>query len=720
MKKTFFLILIAFLFSLVARLFWVYEFSSNENFKFNNEFIINTNDGFFYAEGARDILNGYHQEFDLSPIYSAPSKLTALLVEFLPFSFESIIFYLPIFLSSLIVIPLILLGKSFGKIEFGFISALIASISHSYYNRTMVGYYDTDMLNIVFPIFLLWSLVLALRTKEEKYLLFTGLEIIAYRWWYPQSYALEFAFFILIFFYTIYLAIKKEDYKYKLKLIIMMLFSMIYLDTLLRIVVVVGLYFGFKKGIFTNYLFYLFSLVVVIFIFTGGVTPIWEKLENYLFQKHILTLGDDLKLHFYTTMQTIKETAKINFEEFAIRVSGHFISFIFASLGLVLLIYRHRVFLLLSPLLGLGFLAYGIPTLIPSGGLRFSIYAVPVFSLGLGFLIYETSRLISNKLKNKNITNLFFYSLVFIFTSLILYPNLKHITEYKIPSEVRNSEAQVLDKLKNIASREDYVISWWDFGCPIRYYSDTKVLVDHGKHGGSVSFPVSFMFLSPQNISAKMARLDVEYTEKAFRTMPIDVTNFREEKEGVIPNISMMTKDYGFKDVNNFLNSLNSDIKLPKKSRDIYFYIPYKMLRLYLTMELFSNLDLMTGKKGKSSFFYETNNFKETKNFIDLSNNVKVIKDKSLLQIGKSTFPIKKFITTAYSKDKVFRKKISNIYPNGRFSVIYMSSYKKYLVVEEKVYNSMIIQHFVLENYDKELFEPVIMTPMAKVYKLKI
>lgn len=56
-----------------------------------------------------------------------------------------------------------------------------------------MGYYDTDMLNIVLPVFHLWSLILALQTNKEKYLLFTALEIVAYRWWYPQSYTLEFA-----------------------------------------------------------------------------------------------------------------------------------------------------------------------------------------------------------------------------------------------------------------------------------------------------------------------------------------------------------------------------------------------------------------------------------------------------------------------------------------------------------------------------------------------
>ena len=49
-----------------------------------------------------------------------------------------------------------------------------------------------------------------------------------------------------------------------------------------------------------------------------------------------------------------------------------------------------------------------------------------------------------------------------------------------------------------------------------------------------------------------------------------------------------------------------------------------------------------------------------------------------------------------------------------------MSNYKQFLVVENSVYNSLYFQLFVFENYDKELVEPTILTPLAKVYKLKI
>jgi len=190
------------------RLVWAYQFADFEAFKFNGQFMINTNDGYIWAEGARDLLSGtstnpiansfydrFHQLNDLSPVNSAASQLTAFFATILPFSFESIIFYMPIFLSSLIVIPIILIAKDLKNLDMGLVAALLASVAWSYYNRTMIGYYDTDMLNIVLPMFLLWYIIWAVDTKRDIFLLITAVDILVYRWWYPQSYALEFSFF---------------------------------------------------------------------------------------------------------------------------------------------------------------------------------------------------------------------------------------------------------------------------------------------------------------------------------------------------------------------------------------------------------------------------------------------------------------------------------------------------------------------------------------------
>ena len=701
-KLTIGLILIAFLFSVAVRMIWVYQFSDTEAFKFNGQFMINTNDGYYWAEGARDILSGVIQSHDGSPVEQATSVLTAFFAKILPFSFESIIFYMPVFLSSLIVIPMILIGKLLNKLELGFIAALIASIAWSYYNRTMAGYYDTDMLNIVLPMFLLWSIIWAIQTNEDKYLLITALDILAYRWWYPQSYSLEFAFFGLILFYALVFD-RKNLYNYKLLAI--MMFAMMNLDGFIRLPIVLGVMYLFRQEKVQKYIYYILGISILAFFITGGFNPIWAQLKGYVF-KNSITVGDEgLKLHFFSVMQTIREAGQIPFETFANRISGHVVTFILSVFGFIYLAYKHRIMLFALPLIGLGFLAY-------VGGLRFTIYAAPIMAFGIAFLIVEIASFMSN-------TRLKYLSMLAL-TLAVLYPNYMHVQNYRVPTVFTSDEVNVLDKLGSIADREDYVIAWWDYGFPIRYYSDVKTLIDGGGHSGQVNFPVSFILTNTQDIAAKMARLDVEYREKACEVQDRNKELADSKKIKLSSNIEEMTADYGFKDTNNFLESLNKDIKLPKKTRDIYLYLPFRMMNIFPTITQFSNINLMDGQKIREPFFFMSRNFRETPSTIELERGIAINKADSTLSVGGRKIAIRRFVKTMYDKNMNLHKDIKLLNFTGTINVIYMTNYHTFLVIDEEIYNSLYIQLMVLEEYDKSLFEKVIMNPNAKVYKLKI
>lgn len=716
-KKTILFILLALVFSFGMRLMWVQQFSNMEQFKFNNEFMINTNDGYYYAEGARDILLGSTTNTnDLSPYKSSPSILTAFIAKTFPFSLETILFYMPAFFASLIVIPIILIGKRFNNLEVGFIAALVASIAWSYYNRTMVGYYDTDMLNIVFPTLLLWSLIWAVDTKKDIYLLITAVDILAYRWWYPQSYALEFAFFGLITFYLLYLVIKNykfniklylnKDIAYTLQLLTMMILAMIQIEMTLRIMLVFGYFMLFRQIRWHKHLYIMFSMTLILFLATGGFDPIMGKLKSYVFPDFISIGNEGLNLHFFTVMQTIREAGKIPFETFANRISGHSITFILSLIGYIWLCYRHKIMLLSLPMLGLGFLAL-------SGGLRFTIYAVPIMALGIAYFIYEITNLLSKQITNKTAQKVIYISLLTVFTLLALYPNIKHIVNYRVPPVFTKDEVVVLDKFKKIASREDYVISWWDYGYPIRYYSDVKTLSDGGKHSGGVNFHTSFVLTSSQVESSNMARLDVEYTEKRFRSNDLNVSF-------ASSNIEQMTLDYGFDNTNDLLYSLGTQIDLPQKTRDVYLYLPNRLMDLIPTVSLFSNIDLMTGVQHRRPFFYQTSNIKQEGNKISLGGGVFILRDKGQIEIDGQRVNINEFVITQYDENGKLSKDIQSLDKSGDLNIIYMKNYNKFLVLDEKMYNSTYIQLFVLENYDRNLFESVILTPLAKVYKLKI
>ena len=173
-KQISLMIAIAFIFSVVCRLYWINWANNYPYFMFNSQLMINTNDGYSFAEGARDLIAGFHQENDLSYVWNPLSKITAFLAQILPFKFETIILYMSVFFASLVVIPIVLIGYELGASRAGLIAALVGSIANSYYNRTMAGYYDTDMLNIVLPMFVLKMIKIAYFTCRFRCLLTLG------------------------------------------------------------------------------------------------------------------------------------------------------------------------------------------------------------------------------------------------------------------------------------------------------------------------------------------------------------------------------------------------------------------------------------------------------------------------------------------------------------------------------------------------------------------
>ncbi|HQS67306.1 MAG TPA: STT3 domain-containing protein [Sulfuricurvum sp.] len=687
------LITIAYLFSISMRFIWVNTVDTIPQFHWNSELMINNNDGYYYAEGARDILANQHEQNDSSPVDDAASQLTALLSKIIPVSFETLILYMPAFLGSLIVIPLILIGRALNQTTLGFIAALIGSIAHSYYNRTMTGYYDTDMLNIVFPVFETYSLILALTHQRNRYLLPITLSIALYQWWYPQAYALDTALFVLIIAYAL-LFDRKNSYIYKIALFI--LIGILSLPFLVKIGLAIAVFsfFHFKQDLSSKFLLPIFVVITGIYFYTGGVTVIWHFIEGYIFRGHDkIVIGS--ALNYYNVASTIREAGQIPFTLFAERISGHTITFVLALIGYLGALYVYRPLLITLPLTALGFIAM-------SSGLRFTIYAVPGLALGIAYLIMYTTQFIQQKTLR--------YGFVFLLTSSAIYPNLLHIKEYIMPTVMTTKEVSALNELKKIASPEDYVVAWWDYGFPIRYYSDTKTWIDGAQHGGDSNYPASFVLTAKDSFSAAhMMRL---YTEQYVLSAK-ETNNTKNQFETMLQN-------EGFKDPNDFIAAIGKpDYKTPKKTRDVYLYLPLHMMEIFPTVTLFSNLDLTGKTQPQQPFFYSTRSIQDTGKVLELGQGLSIIKETSTIKLGTQSIPIKSFYQVGYDKNQKVQINQQNFASEG-LNVIYMASYGQFLLLDDTYLKSQYIQMFVFEQYDKNLFTPVILDPITKIYKLKI
>ena len=200
------LMLFAYAFSFAIRMIWVWQFQDNPNFIWNNQLMINTNDGYFFASGVQKELFGLHADnprvfgmWDYGVIF-----FTTLLVKITPFSIETIILYMPAIISSLVVIPIILITRLYGQSLWGFFAALLGSIAWSYYNRTMTGYYDTDMFSAMAPMFILFFLMKSTIDFNLRSGLYAALAIAIYPFLYDAGLTIVYAMGIMYALYMMF------------------------------------------------------------------------------------------------------------------------------------------------------------------------------------------------------------------------------------------------------------------------------------------------------------------------------------------------------------------------------------------------------------------------------------------------------------------------------------------------------------------------------------
>jgi len=687
------LMLLAYLFSFSIRLIWVYQFKDHSAFMWNGELMINTNDGYFWASGAQHSLWGMHSDNPRIPEMwkYGTVAVTAFLTKYTPFSLETVILYLPAVISSLVVIPIILIARLYGKVLWGFLAALLGSIAWSYYNRTMVGYYDTDMFSAMAPMFILYFLMKSTIDFDLKSALYAALMVAIYPFLYDAGRAIIYAIGII---YSLYMIWYHRNEKVTYQSLILLFVALIPLpfvapwNYLLKFALLFGIFTFFKKSTLSQKNLIIIStiLFIMFMIFGHALSLIIHKTMAYL-----MTGTTQEGLHFYGVKQTVREAGHIPFSTFANRVSGSTIGVFIALIGYAVLVFRHRQFILALPLIGIGVFALW-------GGLRFTVYAVPVAAMSAIYLFVVISEYITDKRVK--------YIFLIISTALMIYPNITHIIAYKVPTVLKKVEVQDLSMLDKVADSKDYTLAWWDYGYPIWFYSDTNTLIDGGKHNNDNFIISKIMQTTSPVLAANLSRLAVETYVDSNYSVVADVLFKNGEKDQIDPN--------------RFLAKLEDpNYQLPPKTRDIYLYMPLRMMNIFPTVSLFGNLDLTTGKKERRMMFFLAYARQQKGGKIIMDNGIIFDTKKGIIQQGQGSLRIKSLVTVQMGKDGHAIQQVYPFHRDATTMIIYMKDYQRFVILDQETFYSMYVQMFILGKYDKNLFELVVSSPYSKIYKLK-
>ena len=687
------LMIIAYIFSFMVRMIWVFQFQDNPAFYWNNELMINTNDGYFWASSAQKVLYSMHMHNHQIPNMWANAiiSFSVLFAKITPFSLETIMLYLPAVISSLVVIPMMLIARLYKQTLWGFFAALLGAIAWSYYNRTMVGYYDTDMFAAMAPMFILYFLIKSTLDFDLKSALYAGLAIAIYPFLYESGQPVIYAMGII---YALYMIFYHRNEQMTYLSLVLVFFSMIPLkfeppyNFLAVLIVLIGLYSVLKQTeIQQKKLMIISSILFILFMYFGNVFGmIFHQIMKYV-STGTATEG----LHFYSVIQTVREAGKIPFDTFANRISGSQIGLVLSLVGYIVLVLRHRAFILALPLIGIGMFALW-------GGLRFTVYAVPVAAMSAVYLFCT----LGESFKDKKLK----YLLVGFATAAMLYPNIQHIIEYRVPTVLNTAEVEDLQKLNALADSKDYTLSWWDYGYPIWYYSETSTLIDGGKHNNDNFIISKIMQTTSPELAANLSRLAVETYVDSNYSIVADTLFKNGEKDQIDPNVLLSELE-------------DENYILPKKTRDIYLYLPFRMLNIFPTVSVFGNLNLMTGEKEKNIVFYPTT-VKENKNgMITFRNGIVFNSTNGEIILGNKSEKVRNFIMTNNAENGEIKLKSQLYHMDGTYAIVYMQSYGKFIVMDTDIFNSTYVQMFILGKYDKNLFELVVASPYSRIYKLK-
>lgn len=659
-----------------------------------NEHILTTEDAYTWANRTKLIIEN---KLDFVEAAALP-QLAYVIYKISPFKLDVIAFYLPIIVASLFVIPLMLIARTIGMVEVGVIASVLGGSNVIYYLRSQLGYFDTDMLNVFFPLLLIWSLIELNRSFKPYLMLIVALDIVAYRWWYPQSYSIDFMYIAVLALPLIYYYRKKEMAKvdFIVKTITLMMFGLVNLPIWLKIIIILAIYFLYKK-IDMRIVYGLLLTSIILFLATGGLNPIILQINKYFAKTATVEAGNTFSFHFFNVYNTIREAKGNNLATVMMSLSANSFVFFLSFIGLIWLFIKKPIMVLSLPMIALGSLSLTIPGIVESSGMRFGIYLFPFLTLGFGYVIYNIASLLDKKI--------FRYGVLIIGLSIGLFFNYKYIYSFNLKSVLNKYEADALLKSQDKIKSDDYIVSWWDHGYYLQYFTGAKTIFDGGTQTNDNSYLVSQALLRPQNIGANL----IEGYISSIEEHQNDINNKKTRLENLL-------LDNNFKSPNELFTY---SYKPKKFDKGIYLYLSYDLTNKIPQIIKFSNIDILTGDTLNEYYVNFSNNPKQVQGKLILNGGAFIDTQKATLNMGTQVVKIKNFINVINQLNGDSQYKGKLFHEDGKLNVIYISHQKRLLLMNDAVFNSLYVQMLLLSKYDTTRFELISKTPEAKVYRLK-
>ena len=425
--------------------FWM---NNSQDYVVENVTLLHLPDGYYWlkmareldkgtlGKGQKEITKGY-PDLQMLAIQDTPSLLAVLISFAKNFTdgdyYRAGIFLVPI-LSGLFVFPLFFY---FNKLGFGasaIYGGLIATFGHAYYDRTMMGRVDTDLLNTFFPLVVACFILFMSREKSWRVnvslSIGAGLTMYLFTWWYQQPSFI----FVYLFVMAAYLVISRVPWK--------------------QIVP-----------------------ILIVFLLASGpehVAQILASLQTFL--NAYVSPPPTGRIAWPNILSTVAEVQSRTITT-KLKMLHGFVPLVYVGfVGLFYLcIRRFRQMIPIAPLIALGVWSMVGPN-------RFVMYLAPLIGVGAGVLVEVLIRYVGRKSELHTCCPVVSIVLMFaLFFSTATYTGFYSHAGPIIPA----SMVRALLDIKRIVPRNSAMFTpYWEYGYPLMEIGDFATYHDGGLQGG--------------------------------------------------------------------------------------------------------------------------------------------------------------------------------------------------------------------------------------------
>lgn len=696
-------LVIAFLISFLGRLLLLIELSQVDYLWQANGApvpILNPDSG-LYAYYAQEILAGHF--FPLTQKDMLPAYLFAGMSYLLSVHLDWIIFLGPPLIASLTVIPIILIGKAIKQTQLGFFAAILCTLDVNFYARSGLGYFDTDILNLFFPLMIIYFMIRLSQAQKLHYALFGAMFMWLFGLWYHSAAPIN-AILLINFFVISLVYYRKSVLQFQAFFLFATAIAPLPQFLAPLITVLLFMLFNFINRQYNQKsTYYIFTILLISLsvLMTQNLSRYYQRAYDYLYNSAptMNTLQTATgTYYYYNQMKTVGEAAPKNLLKPDGSFSQQTVIGLLATNGYILMVLAYPALLYTLPLLLLGYASYFL------GG-RFMMYASPELSLGLVYLMFILFQSWRKHSTLKLSFNLFRWMIMLFFIFFAVQYILAFNKRNNFILNFSANDIEGLRELSTMLSPKDTIVTWWDFGWPMWYYAGTSnTLSDNGRHGGIDSYAISKIYLSNSPVFVKNASC---FFSKAWQeSHRLSEPYF----------LSYLAQTHDLVDTFKSLEESNTATSCPEG--DVYIFTNGLTLSLLEYIFYTSNFDLRTGKVNRSDerklmydqlpvpfningSFYQGNHydFNNTNGYIYLHG-------EKLLPVHKIWISKKHHLGQTKTYDN--NSTLNMVVTKGKY-IVYM---------DDKFLNSFIVQAYFFDQYDKTRFTKVIEVENMKIFKV--